>query len=487
MISFNAIPVGIRTPGAYVEIDATRATNGLTPGLNRVLLIGQRLAVGTVAALTPTPVTEAGQADGYFGRGSHLARMARALKAADRLVEVVAIALDDAGGSTAATGTITVTGPATAAGTIALMIAGQRVAVGVASGATANTIATAIGAAINAALDLPVTAGVAAAVVTLTARNKGTGGAEIDVRHSYFQGEALPTGVALAIVAMAGGATDPDYATIWPVIGDAPYSAIAIGTATSAIIAACKTELDSRFAPDRALDAFLWGAKPGTQGTLAAFGSALNSQLVSIMGTGKSPSPPWEWAASMAGIGNASGNIDPARPLQTLSLPGIIGPIESQRLTRAERELLLKDGISTYKVDPDGTVRIERAITTYQLNAAGVDDTAYLDVETVRTLTYLRQAVRTRISLKYPRHKLAGDDVRFGPGQAIVTPKILRAELIALFRELEEAGLVENLDQFIGDLIVERNATDPNRVDALIPPDIVNQFRIFAGQIQFRL
>lgn len=487
MISFNSIPLGGRVPGTYVEFDASRATNGLPASVNRVLLVGQRLAAGSIAALTMVQVAEAGLADAYFGRGSQLARMVKALKLADRNVELLAIALDDVVGGVAATGTITVTGPATAAGTIALMIGGQRVQVGVAAAATANTVAAAIAAAVNANGDLPVTATVAAAVVTLTARHKGTLGNEIAVSHSYYQGEALPAGIALAIVAMANGATDPDYAAVWPVAGDAPFSAIAIGTATSAIIAACKTELDDRFGPLRALESFLYAAKPGTQGALAAFGGALNSHLVSVMGTGKSPSAPWEWAAAYAAVANQAGNIDPARPLQTLALPGILGPAESQRFTRAERELLLRDGISTYRVDPDGTVRIERAITTYQVNGAGVDDVAWLDVETVRTVSYIRQAVRSRIALKYPRHKLADDNARFGPGQAVVTPRILTAELLGLFRELEEAGLVENLDQFKADLVVERNPTDVNRVDALIPPDLVNQFRIFAAQVQFRL
>ncbi len=486
-ISFNSIPVGLRTPGAYVEFDASRATNGLPAGLNRALLIGQRLSTGTVAALTLTPVATADQAETYFGRGSMLARMARAFKAADRNVELMCIALDDLLAGVAATATITVTGTASAAGTIALMIAGQRVPVGIASGTSASGVATAIAAAVNAATRLPVTATAASAVVTLTARHKGSCGNEIDVRHSFYRGETLPTGVTLAIVAMSGGTGDPDHEDVWAAIGDAPFSAIAIGTATATIFASCKAELEDRFGPMRALETFLWAAKSGTQGSLSSFGSALNSHLVSVIGTGKSPSPPWEWAASVAAVGNASGNIDPARPLQTLSLPGIIGPGEGERFTRAERELLLRDGIATYTVDPDGTIRIERAITTYQLNAAGIDDTAFLDVETVRTLSYIRQAVRTAIWLKYPRHKLANDDTRFGPGQAIVTPKILRAELVSLFRQLEEAGLVENLDQFKADLIVERNATDPNRVDALIPPDIVNQFRVFAGQVQFLL
>lgn len=486
-ISFNSIPVGMRTPGAFIEFDATRATNGLAPVINRILVIGQKLAAGSVAALEPTVVTDPGQANAFFGRGSQLARMFAALKTADRLVETVAIALDDAGGSTAATGTITVTGPATASGTIALMIAGQRIPVTAASGAAATAIATAIGAAINADTDLPVTAGVAGAVVTLTARNKGTAGNEIDVRHSYYVDERLPAGVGVAIVAMSGGAGDPDYATAWATVADAPSSAVAIGHATAAIIAACKTELDSRFGPMRAIDGQLFAAKSGTQGALATFGAALNSEYVSIIGSGKSPSPPWEWAASYAAVANNAGNIDPARPLQTLELPGVIGPNESEQFTRAERELLLLDGIATFTVDRDGTVRIERAITTYQTNAAGADDSAYLDVETLRTLSYLRQAVRARFALKYPRHKLADDGTRYGAGQAIVTPSILRAELVALMREMETAGLVEDLDQFIAELIVERNAADPNRADALIPPNIVNQFRQFGAQVQFRL
>lgn len=486
-ISFSAIPVGTRTPGTYVEFDASRATNGLPAGENRVLLIGQRLSAGTIAAGVLKEIGEAGQAIAYFGRGSMLARMAKALKGADRLVDCRAIAVDDNGAGTQATGTITVTGPAGSPGSIALMVAGQSVAVKVASGDSATAIAGAIAAAVNAAADLPVTAASNAEVATLTARHKGTAGNEIDVRHSYYSGEALPQGVTLAIVAMSGGATDPDLTATLAAIGDAPFSAIVIGVATASTIAALKVELDRRFGPTVAVESLGYAAKSGTLSALTTFGASLNANLVTILGTGKSPTPPWEAAAAYAGIVNQSTNIDPARPVQTLSIPGMLAPIETSRFTRAERELLLKDAISTFTVDPDGTVRIERAITTYQSNAAGIDDVAWLDVETVRTVQYLRYSLRARFASKYQRHKLADDETNFGPGQAIVTPKIARAELIALAREWEFAGLVENLDAFVAELIVQRNASDRNRLDVLVPPDIVNQLRQTAAQIQFRL
>ena len=335
--------------------------------------------------------------------------------------------------------------------------------------------------------DLPVTAAAADEVVTLTARNAGTAGGAIDARVNYFQGERLPAGISVAIADSVAGSGNPDIADVFTAIGDEWFPTIALGFADAATLTAVESELASRWGPGRQIESMAYAGARGTQGELAAIGGARNSAFVSIMGANGSPTSPWEWAAGYAGVVGFNGAIDPARPFQTLALPGILPPPEKNRFTRAERELLLKDGISTFTVDAGGTVLIERAITTYQTNAWGLADIAFLDVNTPLTLGYLRLAVRSRIGLKFPRHKLASDGTAIAGGQAIVTPTILRAELIALFRELEAAGLVENIERFKADLIVERSADDPGRVNALIPPDIVNQFRVFAGRVEFLL
>lgn len=486
-ISFNSIPLDLRVPGSYVEFDSSKAVSGLPAAPSKILVIGQRLAAGAIAALVPTRVVKAEQAVAAFGRGSQLALMVAALKAVNDRTEAWAIALDDNGAGVAATKTITLTGPATAAGTLALMIAGVKVPVAVASAATATTVATAVAAAVNALPDLPVTAGSALGVVTLTARNKGTAGQDIDVRVNYYQGEAIPAGLTVAIADVVSGITNPDISTVWAAIGDAAYQTIILPFTDAATLTAVETELASRAGPLRMIEGMAYGALRGTQGALATIGFGRNSQYVSLIGAKASPSTPWAWAAAYGGQIAFYGAIDPARPFQTIPLTGILPPAIGDRFTQAERELLLKDGVSTFTVDAGGAVLIERAITTYQLNAQSLDDIAWLDVNTPLTLFYLRLAVRSRISSKFPRHKLAGDNARFGAGQAIVTPKIIRGELLALFRDLEDAGLVEDLDQFKADLIVERDGTDPNRVNALIPPNIVNQFRVFAGRIEFRL
>lgn len=83
--------------------------------------------------------------------------------------------------------------------------------------------------------------------------------------------------------------------------------------------------------------------------------------------------------------------------------------------------------------------------------------------------------------------QICGPGTRFGPGQAIVTPSVIKGELLATYRQLERAGIVENYELFKKYLIVERDANDPNRLNTLFPPDYVNQLRVFAVVNQFRL
>lgn len=488
LISFNAIPINIRTPGQYIEFDNTRAVQGLPAIQHKILVIGQRRATGSVAAGVPTRILSAAQAEEFFGRGSMLHNMLELLKKANTYTECWAVALDDLGAGVQALGSIVVTGPATEAGTLNLYIGGRRVQVGIAANDAQNAMAINIAAAINAVTDLAVTAavdGVQLNKVNITARHKGEIGNSIDLRANYFFGEKTPKGVVLAITAMATGAGNPDVQTALTAIGAEQYHTWIVPYTDAANLLKIETELSSRFGPLKQTEGHAFSAASGTHASLVTLGNSRNSPHLTIMGAGKSPTTPWEWAAVVGAID--AFEPDPARPRQTLALPNILPPAEQDRYTRDERNLLLNDGIATFIVDAGGTVLIERLVTTYQVNAFGVADISYLDVETLRTIAYLRFTVRSRIALRYPRHKLANDGTRFGPGQAIVTPMIIRAELVALFREWEEAGLAEGFEQFKADLIVERNAGDPNRVDAIIPPDVINQFRVFAGQVQFRL
>lgn len=485
-ISFNDIPAQVRVPVAMVEFDPSRAGGGQAQ--QRILVMGQRLAAGTVAEGVPTLVTSAAQAEEYFGRGSMLAAMFAALKGANRFTASWAIALDDDGGAVQATGKITVTGPATAAGTVYLYVAGTRLTAAVASGDSQDAVASAIQAAIAADTSLPVTAavnGTNANEVDLTARNGGEAGNSIDVRANYYQQEQLPAGISLAVTAMSGGTANPDVSTAVAAMGEEQYDHIVMPYTDAANLTALETELADRWGPLRQIEGIAYTAYRGTVGTTQTFGDGRNSHLVSCMATGVAPQPPYVWAAVYGAVAAYHLAIDPARPLQTLWLQGLMPPAIADRHTFDERNTLLFDGVSTHRVSAGGQVLVDRAVTMYQENAAGVADTAYLDVQTPATLAEIRRRIRSMVTTKYPRHKLANDGTRVGPGQAIVTPRVMRDELLALFRQMEEAGLVEGFDQFKDDLVVERNANDANRLDVQMAPDLVNGLRVFAAQVQF--
>lgn len=487
MIAFNTIPLDIRTPGSFVEFDTTRAGRGLPTNPHKVLVIGQKLTAGSAAANVPVRIYTADEAIAAFGRGSMLARQFLALKTADPLSETWALPLADLAGGVAATGTIVYAGTATTAGVLTLYIAGQKLSIAVTVGMTAAQLATAVNTAIAAALDLPVSASVASATITLTARHKGDNGNYIDLRHVNQVGEAIPAGLTATVTAMATGAGNPDVSAVFTAIGDNPFTAYIHPYTDTANLTAIETALAARWGAMKMLDGIAYTASVRTLGLQSSLGGARNSAFSSIIGYKSSPTPPWEWAAAYGAVVGYQGSLDPARPFQTLALPGVLAPAITDVWTRDERDSLLRDGISTYVVDSGGSVLIDRAITTYQLNAQGFDSIAWLDVNTPLTLAYLRYSLRARVATKYPRHKLASDGTYVAPGQPIVTPRTLRSELIAWFGDLMDAGLVEDIEQFKAYLVVERDANDPNRANAIIPPNLVNQFRVFAAQIQYLL
>lgn len=489
-VSFNQIPSNLRVPLFYAEVDGSQA--GSFVNNNRALLIGYMLATGAADPGVPHLVTRTDQAKQLFGVGSVLARMVDFFKRGNDFTELWCVALSEPAAGVAQQHTLTVTGPATEAGTLSLYVAAQRLQIGVANGDTADAVATAIAAAINANTDLPVTAAAAGAVVTTTARHKGLLGADIDFRlnyHGSLAGETTPAGIAVAVAATVAAAGAPDIAVALDGIGDEPFEYVAHPFTDAATLDAFRDEFSSatgRWSYSQQIYGHVVSAEAGSVGALQTFGASRNDEHHSVVGFEDSPSPPWEWAAATLAAVAKSVDADPARPFQTLPLIGILPPPPQSCFIMTERQTLLSNGIATFTV-AGGVVRIERLVTTYQKNAFAQPDASFLDSETLFTLSYVLRFLRQRITTKYARHKLANDGTRFGAGQAIVTPKTIRAELIAGYSEMEFSGVVENMDAFKANLVVERNANDPNRLDVLYPPDLVNQLRIFAVLAQFRL
>lgn len=490
-VSFNTIPSGIRVPLFYAEMDNSAA---YTPtNTSQSLLIGQMLDSGTAEAGIPVTVSTAAMAKKLFGRGSMLARMVDAYRTVDSFGQLVCIPLADGQAAGAAAGKVEVTGTALEAGTISFYIGGERLQVAVKEGDTGAQVAIALSDAISLGKDLPVTAGAADGVCTISARTKGTIGNGIQLAvnlRGLINGEQTPSGIGVTITPMSGGTVDPDVSKAIEAMGDEQYDFIGCPYADAAVLDAFQTEMNDtsgRWSPFRQIYGHAYTAKRGTLEELKAFGATRNDQHMTIVGVEPAmPTAAEELLAAYVARTAVFISADPARPTQTGVLTGVMASPTQNRFILTERQTLLENGIATLTT-VSGSVQVERAITTYQRNAMGDADASYLDSETLHTSAYVLRRLKSIITSKYARHKLASDGTRYGAGQAIVTPSVIRGELVAEYARLETAGICENRELFKKYLIVERNADNPNRLDVLFPPDYVNQLRVFALLDQFRL
>lgn len=468
-ISFDNIPASIRKPGKYAEFNYKLAVRTLPGNLQKTVFVAQRLATGTILANTLVDVFSSDQAALYFGQGSIAHLMVLSALQTNPYLSLSVIALDDAGGSIAATQTLTIGGAATTAGTHILYVGDQNVTVAIASGDAAAAIATAINAQIAKQPNLPFTAAVVGAVVTFTAKNKGTLGNAIKT-------SAAVTAASVTAVLAAGvaGATDPTIATALATIFSANHNIIASAWNDSVNLTALRTHLDTVSGPLEQRPAVASTAHVGTLAQSTTLASTINSGRISEIIVPNAYENSYEIAASYAAL--IASEEDPARPLNGLPLTGILANPLANRLGRGEQENALFNGVTPTEIGPGDKVQVIRAITTYTLDPQGVPDIALLDLTTIRTLDYTRKSVMERLSLRFPREKLSSR-----------TAAKVRSEVLDVLYKLEELEILENVAANAAGVIVERDLQDPNRLNIRIPADVVNGLHVIAARIDLFL
>ena len=377
-------------------------------------------------------------------------------------------------------------------GTLTLYVNGVAIDAPVSAAETAASVATALQAAITAVqADLGVTAIVDGGnpdKIDITVVHKGLdAGNTMDLRTTYYPDDAVPAGLAVAIVAMAGGTANPVLTTALANLGNQWFTDWILPYTDGASIAAVTAAVESLWGPMAMQDARVWDAVAGTVGTLATFGAGNDEKLLTTLGVAKAPQPVYLWAAVYGAVG--AYNLV-ARPGAAVAGPGAHWPHgagDGGPLRDAGPQHAALDGIATFRVDEASEVLIERAITTYRVNASSVPDPSYLDIETLATLAipalFRAPAHRPEVPALQARRRRHQVRRRRGRG----TPSVIRNELIALASEWEAAALVEDISDYKTNLIVERDTEDVNRVNALLPPNIINQLRVFAGQVAFIL
>jgi phage tail sheath gpL-like len=488
MITFEQIPYSWKRKGVLAEIAARYDRRGLYDYPTKVLIVGQMAAGATAAALTPKPITRDTEAAAFFGAGSPLAQMVATFRKNNKINELWAIGVADAAGAVAAVRTITVTGAPTDSGTLCLYIGGKRLAVGVSVADTVATIATATATAITADPTLPFTASAAAGVVTLTAKAKGTCGSAIDLRLNYWPWETTPAGIAVAFASTTSGATDPTIQAVFDVVTNLWFTDFVVQWSDSANMALIDAEMLRRYNAMAKLDAHSYIGLAGTYATVTTWSSTRNSPYVSVLPAKGAPQPPWVWAASLGGVATRYLTDDPARQLGSLVLQDIMAPASIDCFTPTEQNLLLDKGLSAFDPQDDGTVTLNRVVTSYVKTAAGIDDEAWLDIMVPKTMSRIRYDWNTYVSSLYPRSKLAADaapSVYSLDNPDIVTPGKMTATWLGRAKKYLDAGWIQDLAYTKANSLFEIDASDKNRLNGRQPVVIIGNLIVLAGRLEF--
>lgn len=471
-ITFDTIPGSTRRPGQYLEFNTRMAVRSLPGNLQTMLIIAPLMKSGTAKPLELHNVFSDDEAATLFGAGSLAHLMSRAAILSYAYLQLQVIGIDEHSAGRAATGTITLTGPATGNGSLSLWISNMRIDVAIDDQDDANAMHNALAAAINADSLLPVTAAVTDSdgqKVTLTAKQKGAFGNDI-----MLLGSCNAAGVTLSVQAMSGGQHNPDIQPALDAVFAAGHNVIVAPYSDQTTLTALREHLKKTGHAMEQRGAVGVAGWPGTLSNGTTLAGQINDGRVSLA---------WHSGSRcLAGIiGAAYGAMvaseeDPARPLNSLPLAALdITPLTA-RSGGTEQENALHNGVTPLEIGPGNVVQIVRAVTTYTRNPQGVADPALLDLTTIRTLDYTRKACRERIALRFPREKLHER-----------TRAKVKSELLDVLLKLEEEEILENVLANKDKLLVERNAKDPSRLDAVIPADVVNGLHVFAGRVDLYL
>jgi len=487
-ITFSDVPTTARASQVFVEQEPV--SRGVSSPVipHKILVFGQYDSSKSPTEDTPALVLNKDDAWDKYGRGSHLAYLLETVFKGRGTVPVYAVPLGDHASAAAAEGTLTITGPATADGTINIYVGGHKVSVAVSDEDSAEDITDAIVAAFTADLDVPVDAaeGTSTSVV-LTCHWAGESGNQLELEINMGETDSLPAGVGVAVEAIGtttAGANNPSLDTALDGLGDTWYTEIVCPYLDSTSLSSIDTYGDNRADPGvkRPFAAFV-----GYTDTTANFITELdswNSQWITFVPVHGSSTAAMRIAASLASVFAKRQTATPGRPAKNLTLPDVLAG-SSNILTYTTRNTIVRAGGSHTYNQVDDTVTIGDLVTTRTETDAGAATEDWQFTIVISNLQFKIYALEN-IFLANPFDDAVVLADGSGPGPSHgVRPSTVKAYAIALVDDWVERGLSTTRDTIVEGIQAEINGDNAGRIDLLIPDVMVAGLRIVAAKLEW--
>lgn len=483
---------------------------GITP--HKVLFVGQKTSDGTATSGSlQENILDRADAEARFGKRAMLSQMIRAARLINNQTQFDAIPLADNGAGVKATGVVTFTGTATAAGTLTFEICSatnNKYEVDVVNGDTAAVIGTKLFNLLNADLIAPFTAtDSGTGIVTATAANAGTVGNFFLLRTT-----GSVAGVTVALTPWAGGATNPVLTTLFTPVDSLRYQTIVWPGVYS--LTTVTDFLDPRFnISNLILDGVAIACQTETLSTLKANALAQNSQSLVLIGnkpvavTGYSGSHMREMndvvSSSLAAVRSLrlnddtnlanvvvtrSGDRDLFGGIHMATLPyfntpysNLAVPLAGYSWTALETDELEENGVTVIGSNSARNNVLEgQTFTTYVNDPTGNPDTTYHFLNTVDAASVAREYTVNNLRTRYIQSRLTNGDVK--NGFSIENANSVRGFMLSIYKQLS-------------DLLVYQSGNDPFRaydrsltVEVVLTPGkgtvIINHAPPLVGQLR---
>lgn len=487
-IAFTEIPEALLVPGQYQEIDNSLA--GAAGDVKRALMIGTMAASGTAAAGKAVQVRSADRAKKLFGSGSPAAIMAEEFLKHNTTEELWVLPIAEPSSGLKWNRSFEITSSNAVPGSVEISINGKFSDVVVKDNATASDIAGSIVAAINGMENCPVEAEVLSgesgkSSVKFSSVVKGVTG-----NYNTVSINSLSKGVSIQAKEAVLGTLNPEIEVPLKNLGAVRYHYIASDFADSKNIKAVADELNDRYTALRQIDGRCFIALSGEIGDASSEGTMLNSAQevncphIVLAPRGKSVQAPCVWASAWCAKVSRRLSDDPASNTTDIEINDLL----ADEFNFDDRQALLLNGISTYKVDGSGTLLVERVVTSYTENSDGARDTSYLDIQVVETVSAIRTKINQEARKRFKTWKLARTEENFGAGSKVMTPGVWRSFLAELYQSffIKEAQWCQDFESYKNSIIVEVKAESKTRLEYRHRPVLIGQFYVGAGLNQFQ-
>ena len=486
-IAFTQIPANLLVPGQYQEIDNSLA--GAQGDIKTVLAVGMKGKTGAASAGVPVSVVSAAQAKEAFGFGSPAALMAEAFLESNKIENLYVLPVDEPVAGTAWKKEYTVKAAHAGEGSVMLAVNGRGVWAPINAGESADMIAAAIVAVCNGLENNPIEAAIDSAENTkiiFSSLCKGEAG-----NKNTLTLKSLASGVTVEEGEETKGEGVAELSKLPEWLGAKRWNYIIFDFDDEANIKLLAEELESRYSAMRQIGGRAFIALSGKTGSVTEPGSLLaqaakvNSPHICLIPRGEDVALPCVWASRFAASACRILADDPSANTYDVKVKGLAPLFEYNFDTRQK---LLEAGIATWRLDPAGTVLIERLVTSYTENSDGGRDTSYLDIQVVETVDAVRTYINAEAKKRFKSWKLASTEENFGAGAKVMTPGIWRSFLADLYQTvfIGQKNWCQDFESYKASIHVEVKAGNKTRLEYIHQPVLIGQFLIGAGLNQFK-